>query len=64
MSRQCPKQVWVSWCDECGQVDYAYNVKPARGKPDPVPGCPKCETGPEYQHVAGPYILGPEAKTT
>lgn len=49
-----PLLVWISWCDQCGNADYAYNNPP---KKDIVPGCPKCETGPEFQRTEGPYEL-------
>lgn len=54
MSKQAPKKVWVSWCDECGKPDYAYDHDP---KPHEISGCPRCETGPEYTKTAGPYSV-------
>lgn len=56
--RHEPTQVWITWCNHCGQADYAFNEKP---KDEPgkhaYPGCPKCDTGPQFQRVAGPFVL-------
>lgn len=59
MSRPQPTEVWFTWCDHCGQADYAFNQKPENNA---YPGCPKCETGAEYQKVAGPFVPASRVK--